>query len=121
MVSRRKRLHVAVNVALSKFLDAVVVEDGAAARACVRYLKERMLPPMTFLPLADLRAGTLDPQLQSLVQQQRGLRLGLNCVAFDEKYAKAFGFLLHDIVVVGALDRLKMSCTAIIFMYSTLN
>ena len=100
----------AVNVALSKYLDAVVVEDGSAARACVRYLKERMLPPMTFLPLADLRAGALDPRLQNLVQQQRGLRLALNCVAFDEKYAKAFGFMLHDVVVVGGSRPLEAIC-----------
>lgn len=68
----QKRLHVAVNVALAKFLDAVVVESSEAARACVRYLKERMLPPMTFLPMADLRVSALDPRLQNLVQSQRG-------------------------------------------------
>lgn len=68
----QKRLHVAVNVALAKFLDAVIVESSEAARACVRYLKERMLPPMTFLPMADLRVSALDPRLQNLVQSQRG-------------------------------------------------
>lgn len=68
----QKRLHVAVNVALAKFLDAIIVESSEAARACVRYLKERMLPPMTFLPMADLRVSALDPRLQNLVQSQRG-------------------------------------------------
>ena len=138
----QKRLHVAVNVALAKFLDAVIVESSESARACVRYLKERMLPPMTFLPMADLRGAALDPRLQNLVQNKRGLprppywkeqvgtiggyldifakiniekgfekfgfaevgfaglRLGLNCVSFDEKYTKAFDFLLGDVVVV---------------------
>ena len=67
-----KRLHVAVNVALAKFLDAIIVESSEAARACVRYLKERMLPPMTFLPMADLRVSALDPRLQNLIQSQRG-------------------------------------------------
>ena len=38
----------------------------------VRYLKERMLPPMTFLPMADLRVSGLDPRLQSLVHSQKG-------------------------------------------------
>lgn len=68
----QKRLHVAVNVALAKFLDAIIVESSEAARACVRYLKERMLPPMTFLPMADLRVSALDPRLQNLIQSQRG-------------------------------------------------
>ena len=70
----QKRLHVAVNVAMAKFLDAIIVESSEAARACVRYLKERMLPPMTFLPMADLRVTDLDPRLQNLVQSQRGLQ-----------------------------------------------
>jgi len=68
----QKRLHVGVNVALAKFLDAIIVESSEAARACVRYLKERMLPPMTFLPMADLRVSALDPRLQNLIQSQRG-------------------------------------------------
>eukprot|EP00434_Breviolum_minutum_P006743 symbB.v1.2.005948.t1/scaffold346.1/size246720/17 len=99
----QKRLHVAVNVALAKFLDAVIVESSEAARACVRYLKERMLPPMTFLPMADLRVSALDPRLQNLVQSQRGLRSGLNCVSFDEQYAKAFNFMLGDVVVADTM------------------
>lgn len=99
----QKRLHVGVNVALAKFLDAIIVESSEAARACVRYLKERMLPPMTFLPMADLRVSALDPRLQNLIQSQRGLRSGLNCVSYDEKYAKAFNFLLGDVVVADTM------------------
>ncbi|CAK9000954.1 unnamed protein product [Durusdinium trenchii] len=99
----QKRLHVAVNVAMAKFLDAIIVESSEAARACVRYLKERMLPPMTFLPMADLRVTDLDPRLQNLVQSQRGLRLGLNCVSFDEKYSRAFNFVLGDVVVADTM------------------
>ena len=68
----QKRLHVAVNVALARYLDAVIVDSSDTARACVRYLKERMLPPMTFLPIADLRVSGLDPRLQGLVHSQKG-------------------------------------------------
>ncbi|CAJ1452034.1 unnamed protein product, partial [Effrenium voratum] len=117
----QKRLHVAVNVAIGKFLDAIVVDDSETAKACVRYLKERMLPPMTFLPMADLRVPALDPRLQNLVHSQRGLRLGLNCVSFDEMYAKAFNFVLGDVVVADTMAdgrrvafeesrKLKVSC-----------
>ncbi|CAE7664182.1 SMC1, partial [Symbiodinium pilosum] len=95
----QKRLHVAVNVALTRYLDAVIVDTSDTARKCVRYLKERMLPPMTFLPMADLRVSGLDPRLQSLVHSQKGLRLALNCIAFDETFARAFDFMLGDVVV----------------------
>jgi len=94
----QKRLHVAVNVAMGKFLDAIVVETSEIARRCVKYLKERMLPPMTFLPLDDLRTAPPDPRLQELVNSKRALRLALNCVNFNEKFARAFEFLLGDVV-----------------------
>eukprot|EP00931_Biecheleriopsis_adriatica_P056176 TRINITY_DN33289_c0_g1_i4.p1 TRINITY_DN33289_c0_g1~~TRINITY_DN33289_c0_g1_i4.p1 ORF type:complete len:1232 (+),score=357.23 TRINITY_DN33289_c0_g1_i4:101-3796(+) len=99
----QKRLHVAVNVALGKFLDAIVVDSSETARECVRYLKERMLPPMTFLPMSDLRVTPLDPRLQELVNGQRGMRLGLNCVSFDERFARAFDFLLGDVIVADTM------------------
>eukprot|EP00930_Biecheleria_cincta_P061734 TRINITY_DN4729_c0_g1_i1.p1 TRINITY_DN4729_c0_g1~~TRINITY_DN4729_c0_g1_i1.p1 ORF type:complete len:1235 (-),score=374.74 TRINITY_DN4729_c0_g1_i1:275-3979(-) len=99
----QKRLRVAVNVALAKFLDAIVVDSSESAKACVRYLKERMLPPMTFLPMADLRVAALDPRLQELVNSQRGMRLGLNCVTFDERFERAIQFLLGDVVVADTM------------------
>eukprot|EP00439_Symbiodinium_sp_Y106_P032472 s3014_g3.t2 len=99
----QKRLHVAVNVALARYLDAVIVDSSDTAKACVRYLKERMLPPMTFLPMTDLRVAGLDPRLQSLVHSQKGLRLALNCIAFDEKFARAFDFMLGDVVVADTM------------------
>ncbi|CAE7470690.1 SMC1 [Symbiodinium sp. CCMP2456] len=99
----QKRLHVAVNVALARYLDAVIVDSSDTAKACVRYLKERMLPPMTFLPMTDLRVAGLDPRLQSLVHSQKGLRLALHCIAFDEKFARAFDFMLGDVVVADTM------------------
>eukprot|EP00927_Polykrikos_kofoidii_P046821 TRINITY_DN4094_c0_g1_i1.p1 TRINITY_DN4094_c0_g1~~TRINITY_DN4094_c0_g1_i1.p1 ORF type:complete len:1245 (-),score=280.69 TRINITY_DN4094_c0_g1_i1:271-4005(-) len=99
----QKRLHVAVNVAMGKFLDAIVVDSGETARRCVRYLKEHMLPPMTFLPLSDLRVSRADHRLDELVSGRSTLRLGLNCVSFDERFARAFEFLLNDVVVADTM------------------
>jgi len=99
----QKRLHVAVNVALNKFLDALVVDTSETARRCVKFLKERRLAPMTFLPLDDLRSPPPDPRLQELVNTKRALRLGLNCVSFDEGVARAFEFLLGDVVVADTM------------------
>jgi len=95
----QKRLHVAVNVALGKYLDAVIVDSFDVARACVRYLKERMLPPMTFLPLSELRVNSIDPRLGELVNNDRSARLALNCVTFDERVARAFEFILSGTVI----------------------
>lgn len=99
----QKRLHVAVNVALGKFLDAVVVDTSETARACVRYLKEHTHSPLTFLPISDLKVPESDPRLQELVLAQRGMRLALHCVSFDEQYARAFEFLLGDVVIADTM------------------
>jgi len=99
----QKRLHVAVNVALGKYLDAVVVDTSETARACVRFLKNRHLSPMTFLPLADLRVATMHPRLQELANSKNALRLGLNCISFDERFARAFEFILGDVVVADTM------------------
>mmetsp|Transcript_65288 Transcript_65288/g.169650 ORF Transcript_65288/g.169650 Transcript_65288/m.169650 type:complete len:1234 (+) Transcript_65288:116-3817(+) len=99
----QKRLNVAVNVALGKFMDAVVVDNSEVARSCVRYLKERMLAPMTFLPLADLRITASDPRLAELVNNERASRLALNCVNFDERFARAFEFILNDVVITDTM------------------
>ena len=92
------RLHVAVNVMLGKYIDAVVVDCSETAQRCVRYLKEHMLAPMTFLPLRDLKVSDPDPRVAELTNNQSTLRLGLNCVSFDEKVASAYEFLLRDTV-----------------------
>jgi structural maintenance of chromosome 1 len=99
----QKRLHVAVNVAIGKFVDGIIVDTSDTARACVRYLKERMLQPMTFLPLNDLRAPIPDPRLPQLVNGQQRMRLALNCISFEERFSRAFEFMLGDVVVADTM------------------
>mmetsp|Transcript_53576 Transcript_53576/g.127694 ORF Transcript_53576/g.127694 Transcript_53576/m.127694 type:complete len:1243 (+) Transcript_53576:107-3835(+) len=99
----QKRLHVAVNVALGKNADAVVVDTSETAHACVRFLKERMLEPMTFLPLQELRWQPMDARAQQLISEQPRLRLALNCVTFDESVARAIEFLLGEVAIADTL------------------
>ena len=48
----------AITVALGKHMDAVVVEDTNTAKECIQWLKNKFLPPMTFLPLRNLKVST---------------------------------------------------------------
>jgi len=90
----QKRLHVAVNVALGKFLDAVVVDTSEAERKCVRHLKEHRLAPMTFLPPSDLRVPPPDPRLRELVCSQRALRLEMIAYLSTKAIRKLSNFFL---------------------------
>ncbi|KAG8346078.1 putative structural maintenance of chromosome (SMC) family protein [Trypanosoma vivax] len=60
------RYRQAVTVAFGKNLEAVVVDTTETAIACVRYLREQRLPPMTFLPLDSVRGKTADDRLRTL-------------------------------------------------------
>lgn len=69
-----KRYNVALAVLLAKDMDAVVVDSEAAARQCIKYLKDHHVPPMMFYPLQTIRVGRAS--LLPLCSKQL-LRLGL--------------------------------------------
>merc|ERR1711957_424391 len=91
-----------MGVALGNFANAVIVDTTEAARSCVRYLKEHMLAPMTFLPLLGLKVSQLD-RLHEAVNSNRTLRLAINCVSFNEQLSQAFDFLLGDVVIADTM------------------
>lgn len=100
----QRRLHVAVNVALAGYLDAMITDHAPAARQCVSFLKERMLEPMTFLPMENLRASLPDHRLQEAVRGHHGLRHAMSCVTFEARFARAFEFLLGDVIIADTLE-----------------
>jgi len=100
----QQRVRVAVNVALGGYLDAVVCETAEGGRKCVRHLKEHMLDPITFLPLDSLRVAPPDERLLEAVRSCHGVRTALSCVSFDAQYARAFEFLLGDVIIADSLE-----------------
>jgi structural maintenance of chromosome 1 len=100
----RKDLNKAIHMALGSYLDAIVVDSAAAGRQCVQYLKERMLEPMTFLPMASLNVQ-LDGRLREAVSQQDGMHMALSCITYDQdKHSRVFDFLLGTVVVADSLS-----------------
>eukprot|EP00931_Biecheleriopsis_adriatica_P114631 TRINITY_DN90554_c0_g1_i1.p1 TRINITY_DN90554_c0_g1~~TRINITY_DN90554_c0_g1_i1.p1 ORF type:complete len:1248 (-),score=332.95 TRINITY_DN90554_c0_g1_i1:339-4082(-) len=103
----QRRYRVAVNVALGGYLDAVVTDTVQGARQCVQHLKDRMLDPVTFLPLDNLRCIPTDRRVKdALRDDQTGrLRLALDCVSLrDPRIGRAFDFMLGDVVIADTLD-----------------
>lgn len=99
----QKKYRVAVNVALGGHMDAVVTDTIQHARQCVQHLKERMLSPLTFLPLDNLRAS-MDVRLQEALRGQVAIRPALSCVSFEPRLNRAFEFMLSDVVIADSLD-----------------
>jgi structural maintenance of chromosome 1 len=61
-----RRHRVAVQVAMGRWADAVVVDDDSVARQCIAHLKEQRLERLTFIPLRNVRATAADERLRQL-------------------------------------------------------
>ncbi|KAJ4840549.1 Structural maintenance of chromosomes protein 1 [Turnera subulata] len=60
------KYQLAITVAMSKFMDAVVVDDENTGKECIKYLKEQRLPPQTFIPLHSVRVKPINERLRTL-------------------------------------------------------
>lgn len=50
-----KKYNIALAVLLAKDMDSVVVDSESVAKDCIKLLKDRKAPPMTFYPLPSIR------------------------------------------------------------------
>lgn len=98
------RYRVAINVAVGGFLDGVVTDTASGAKDCIQHLKVKMQESMTFLPLDNLRIQPLDRRIVEMLRDKTKLRAAINCVRFKPVFAKAFEFLLSDVIIADDLE-----------------
>ncbi len=91
---------VALSVAAGSRMNAVVVENDAAAEAGISYLKKNRLGRVAFLPLNKMM--TSKPQGKCLLAARDGSAIGfaIDLVSYDAKYQKAFEWVFGSTVVV---------------------
>merc|ERR1712029_240198 len=61
-----KKYNVAITKQLGRYMEAIVVDSESTARECIRYLKDQMLEPETFLPLDYIQAKPLKEDFEIL-------------------------------------------------------
>jgi structural maintenance of chromosome 1 len=100
-----KRHRVAVQVALGRWADAVVVDDDAVARQCIAHLKEQRLERLTFIPLRNVRAQAVDERLRQLGGTSR-LVLDV-CVPASSEVERALLYALGNTLLCDSHEEAK--------------
>lgn len=96
-----KELELAIETALGAALQHIVVEDEAAARAAIQFLKMRKLGRATFLPRSVMKARSLGPAELSVLQQSDqfvGVAQGL--IQYEPMYEQVVGNLLGHVIIM---------------------
>ncbi|XP_018576283.1 structural maintenance of chromosomes protein 1A isoform X2 [Anoplophora glabripennis] len=94
-----KRYNVAITKNLGKYMEAIVVDTEHTGRQCIKYLKEQMLEPETFLPLDYLQTKPVKERLRSITEP-KGVKLIYDVLQFEpQAIAKAVMFATNNALV----------------------
>jgi chromosome segregation protein SMC, common bacterial type len=98
-------MEIALEVALGRGMENVVVDAAASARQAIEYLKQHQLGRVTFLPLDVLRVQPVPARIKDELKTEKGvLGLAADLITHDTQYEKAIAYLLGRVLVVQDMD-----------------
>ena len=100
---KQKKFDEAVITALGRDFDAVVVDTEKTGMDCVQYLKDQRFPPITFIPLDNIKVNTSN----SAVKGIPGARLTIDSIDFDPSLERAIAYACGGSVVCDNLEVAK--------------
>jgi structural maintenance of chromosome 1 len=103
---KQKKFDEAVIVALGRDFDSVVVDSEKIGVECVQYLKEQRFPPMTFIPLDNIKVNAVNTAVKGF----SGARLTIDTIDFDSAVERAMSYACGSSVVCDTLDIAKHIC-----------
>jgi len=103
---KQKKFDEAVIVALGRDFDSVVVDSEKIGVECVQYLKEQRFPPMTFIPLDNIKVNAVNTAVKGF----SGARLTIDTIDFDSSVERAMSYACGSSVVCDTLDIAKHIC-----------
>lgn len=113
-----KRVQVAVETALGPALQHVVVQDEAAGRQAIHYLKQRQLGRATFLPLTVIKPRTLSAHDRSVLESQPGfVGLASELITYAKPYDAIIRNLLGVVVITDSLEQANKMAKALHYRY----
>ncbi|CAK9221365.1 unnamed protein product [Sphagnum jensenii] len=99
----QKKYNLAVTVAMGRSMDAVIVDDDATGKECIKYLKEQRLPPQTFIPLQTIRVKPIQERLRTLGTA----KLVFDVIRYPNTTSQALLFAVGNTLVCERLDEAK--------------
>jgi chromosome segregation protein len=98
LVEIPKKYDIAMEVAIGKHKNDIVVSDDDVASYCIKYLKEKKIGRERFIPLNKIKG-----------QKKRDVKgniigYAIDLVRFDKKYYNAFEYVLGGTLVVKDID-----------------
>jgi structural maintenance of chromosome 1 len=103
---KQKKFDEAVIVALGRDFDSVIVDTEKTGVECVQYLKDQRFPPMTFIPLDNIKVNAVNTAIKGIT----GARLTIDTIDFDASLERAMSYACGSSVVCDSLDIAKYIC-----------
>jgi structural maintenance of chromosome 1 len=103
---KQKKYDEAVITALGRDFDSVVVDTEKTGTECVKYLKEQRLPPMTFIPLDNIKVNPPNSSLKGLAKA----RLTIDTIDFEPSLERAMSYACGTSLVCDDLATAKYIC-----------
>ncbi|HZG17428.1 MAG TPA: chromosome segregation protein SMC [Candidatus Bathyarchaeia archaeon] len=101
-----EKVETAIEVALGGALQNVVVENEAAGREAIAYLKKHNAGRATFLPLDVIRPRSVQPDDRRLLDKEAGVvGIASTLVTFDDTYRSILESLLGNVIVTETLEQ----------------
>ena len=95
----------AMSVVMGRDIDSVVVDTPETAMKCIEKVKQRRLPPMTFLPADTIRMREVNPALRTLGGSSK---LAIDCLKIkDERATRAFKAICADALLCDSVDEAR--------------
>ena len=107
LASMKPGFETAFETAAGGHLNDVVVDSRETAIACINYLKSKRLGRARILPMRRIVAPRKSLSSADALKLEGAIDYAINLVEFDQKYRRAFEYVLSDTIVVESLEVLK--------------
>lgn len=109
-----RKYQTALEIALGGSSQYVIVEDEAAAKRSIAFLKKNRQGRATFLPLTTIKARHLSQQNQAILSSSQGfLGVASDLVSFDKRLDNIFQNLLGVTAVFDTVDNANKAARAL--------